>query len=188
MYQQINKKAYLILLLSGFSTAICAQSATTDKLQAKYSDSFTLFFYNNTLRMLNISEDKAFDELISGIEKMKVLIVKKATTSIDYKKLTSDYRKESFEEVLTSRHEGKTFDVFVKEDKGKTKGVLVLVNDPENLFVLDIVGSIALDKVTSFYSHLDKSSEVAQKIKGYMNHDHDESDAEKEAHKHSSHH
>lgn len=180
------KKICLILLLLASTSILHAQSTTTNKLQEKYSDAFTLFFYNNTLRMLNIAEDKAFDELIRDIEKMKVLIVKKATSSIDYKKLTSDYRKESFEAVLTSRHDGKTFDIFVKEDGGKTKGMLVLVNDPENLFVLDIVGSIALDKVTSFYSKLDKSSEVAKQIKGFLNDD--ESDGEDGQQEHSSHH
>lgn len=128
--------------------------------------------------MLNQSEDKAFDELIRDIEKMKVLVVKKATANLNYKDLVSDYKKESFEAIVTSRHEGKSFDVFMKERSGKTKGVLVLVNDAESLYVLDIVGSIALDKVTSLYSMLDSNNEVARKIKGFLGDEKEEKHAE----------
>lgn len=164
----MTQRFLLSLALVAVAAASQAQSKTTGLLQEKYSDAFSLFFYNNTLRMINLSEDKAFDELIEDIEKMKVLIVKKATAAIDYKKVVGDYKKESFEEIVTSRHEGKNFDVFIKEEGGETKGMLVLVNDVENLFVLDIVGKVALDKITSLYNQLESNNEVAKKIQGFL--------------------
>ena len=87
----------------------------------------------------------------------------------DYKKLVTDYKGESFEEIMTSRYQGKNFDVFLKENGGKTKGMVVLVNDSSSLYVLDIIGSIALDKVTSLYSTLDKSADIGKKIKNFTN-------------------
>ena len=163
------------------SSAYCfAQSKTTDALQKKYKSSFALFFYNNTLRMINQQEDAEFDELIRDIEKMKLLIIRKKEAGFDYKKLVGEYKGESFEEIMTSRHQGKTFDIFVREKEGKTKAMLVLVNDEENLFVLDILGSIALNKVTKLYSVLDESGDVGEKIERFINKDKKDDKVEEE--------
>ena len=146
-----------------------AQSKTTETLHKKYDEALSLFFYNNTLRMLNQGGDKAFDELIQDIEKMKFLMIDKTKTfkPADYKKLVTDYKGESFEEIMTSRYQGKNFDVFLKESGGKKKGMIVLVNDSASLYVLDIVGSIALDKVTSLYKALGESSDIGDQIKKF---------------------
>jgi len=148
---------------------VSAQSKTTEALQKKYGESKSFFFYNNTLRMINQAEDKDFDELIKDIEKMKFLMVDKPGTfsKADYKKITSDYKGESFDEIMTSRYQGKNFDVFLKESGGKTRGVVVLVNDSLSLYVLDIVGSVALDKVTSLYKALGESSDIGEQIKKF---------------------
>ena len=120
--------------------------------------------------MLNQKEDREFDELIKDIEKMRFLMIKKDETNFgsnDFKKLVADYKTESFEAIMTSRHQGKNFDVFMKEKNGKTNGMLVLVNDSTTLYVLDILGSIALDKVTKLYSTLDESADISSKIKAF---------------------
>jgi hypothetical protein len=155
----------LILLLAPLLGT--AQSKTTEALQKKYSDAMSLFFYKNTLRMLNQKEDKAFDELIKDIEKMKLLMIKKSAEFDGgaYKKIVSEYRAEKYEEMMTSRYDGKNFDIFMKEGSGK--GMLVLINDSENLFVLDIIGSIALNKVTQLYNTLDESSDIGKKIRDF---------------------
>jgi hypothetical protein len=147
-----------------------AQSNTTEALEKKYDNSLALFFYHNTLRMLNQKEDKGFDELIKDIEKMKFLMIKKDQDSFDrtaYKNLVNDYKGESFEEIMTSRFEGKNFDVFIREKDNKTKAMLVLINDDTNLFVLDILGSIALNKVTELYNTLDESADIGSQIKRF---------------------
>lgn len=147
-----------------------AQSATTESLSKKHTGVLSLFFYNNTLRMLNQTDDKEFDELIKDIEKMRFLLIRKNESKFretDYKKLVSDYKAERFEEIMTSRHDGKNFDVYLKEKEGTTKGMLVLINDEDNLYVLDILGKIALDKITSLYETLDESTDIGSKIKHF---------------------
>jgi len=171
-------KLLLVLQLLVAPFISMAQSKTTQKLQDKYEGSRSFFFYNNTLRMINQQEDKAFDEMIKDIEKMKFLMVKKGAGSFDYRHVVDDYKSELFEEVMTSRHKGKNFDVFVKEKNNKTMAMLVLVNDPENLFVLDIVGSIALDKVTKLYSEIDESSDIGKKIEQFVKGDKKEDEAD----------
>jgi hypothetical protein len=164
-------KSILLFLLLTTSTLAIAQSQTTEKLHKNNSKAMSFFFYHNTLRMLNQSDDKAFDELIRDIQKMKFLMIDKTTsfTSAAYKKLTTDYKSEKFEEIMTSRYQGKNFDVFLKEKSGKTEGMVVLINDSTSLYVLDIVGSIALDKVTSLYKTMDESADLGKKIKDFAN-------------------
>ena len=158
----------LTVVLFIICLATHAQSKTTENLHKQNDEALVLYFYNNTLRMLNQTEDKEFDALIKDIEKLKFLMIdKQKFGSSDYKKLVSNYKAESFEEIMSSRHEGRNFDVYLKEQDGKTKGMIVTVNDSSKLFVLDIVGSIALDKVTKFFSKLDESSEIGQKIKEF---------------------
>jgi hypothetical protein len=160
-----------------------AQSSTTEALKEKYSDALNLFFYNNTLRMLNQSEDKEFDELIKGIEKMRFLMIRKGESTFgndDFRRLVSAYKAEAFEEVMTSRHEGKNFDVYLKEKNGATSGMLVLINDSTNLYVLDILGKIALDQVTKLYSTLDESTDIGSKIKAFTGNGDDDSGKEED--------
>ena len=166
-----------IVVLALLANSAYAQSSTTEALQKKHAGAMQLFFYNNTLRMLNQAEDKEFDELIRDIQKMRFLMIKKNESkfgSADFKKLVSDYKAESFQEIMTSRHDGKTFDVYLKENNGKQGGMLVLINDAENLFVLDILGSIALDKVTKLYSTLDESTDIGNKIRAFTGEDDDD--------------
>lgn len=159
------------LFLLCLATITRAQSKTTRSLQDRYEGSFSLFFYNNTLRMINQAEDKEFDEIIRDIEKMKLLIVRKKAPGFDFGRIVQDYKAEAFEEVLTSRHKGKNFDIYVKEKDGKTKAMLVLVNDEDNLFVLDIVGRIAPDKVSRLYAVMDESSDIGARIERFINND-----------------
>jgi hypothetical protein len=173
----ISKTLFVTMLLSPLLSL--GQSKITEALAKKHSNALALYFYNNTLRMLNQSEDKAFDELIKDIEKMKFLMIQKEDTfnSTRYRKLVDDYKADAFEEIMTSRFDGKSFDIFLKEKNGKTKGMLVLVNDDENLYVLDIVGSLALNNVTKLYETLNKSSDIGRMIKGFSNQEDNEEKA-----------
>ena len=160
----------ILLVLVVISITGWSQSTTTENLHKKYSEALSLFFYHNTLRMINQKEDKEFDALIKDIEKLKFLMIKKeGFDKNDYKKLLTQYKSESFEEMMTSRHDGKNFDVFMKD--GKSKGMIVTVNDDENLYVLDIVGSIPLNQVTKLFSTIDESSEIGKRIKDFASHD-----------------
>lgn len=164
--------------LKGWATFVClfallvtsahGQSKTTEKLHRQYGDALALFFYNNTLRMINQEENKEFDEMIKDIEKMKFLMIeKKNFTAASYNTLVKDYKAEAFEEIMTSRIEGRNFDVFLKQKDGINKGIVVAVNDQENLYILDIVGSIALNRVGEFFKTIDQSSEVGKRIKEF---------------------
>ena len=169
----IKRILYSVILIVLFPVAVWAQSKTTESLHKKNSEALALFFYNNTLRMLNQADDKDFDALIKDIEKMKFLMIDKGQGfgPAQYKALVSDYKSESYEEIMTSRMNGRNFDVFLKDKNGKTEGMIVTVNDSTSLYVLDIVGSIAINKVTKLFSTLDESTDIGKKIKSFAKKD-----------------
>jgi hypothetical protein len=155
-----------------FITSFClAQTETTNEFDRMYS-SRTFFLYHNTLRMINQKGDKELDELIKDIEKIKIVWVSKKDKNFgaeQYKKLAAGYKAEKFEEILNSRYEGKTFNAYINEKDGDTKGMVIVVDDGENLYVMDIVGKIALNQVTNLFSTLDNNSDIGQKFKSMMN-------------------
>ncbi len=156
--------------LLGFGFQAYGQAKATTALHERFDNALTLYFYKNTLRMLNQSGNKEFDDLIKDIEKMKFLMVDKGSRGFgpaDYKKLTSGYKDENYEEIMTSRFEGKNFDVLLNEHNGTTRGMVVLVNDSTNLYVLDILGKVELNKVTKLFREIDNSAEIGKMVKAF---------------------
>jgi hypothetical protein len=89
----------------------------------------------------------------------------------DYSKLIKSYSSEAYEEVMTSRFDGKNFDIYLKDQKGSTLGTVMLVNDSSKLYVLDIIGTIDVSKASKFFSTLNESSELGQRVKSFMSKD-----------------
>lgn len=157
-----------LLLVAGFSGS--AQSKTTLALEERYDDSFKLFFYKNTLRMVNQAENPEFDQLIENIEKMKFLMVRKENGKfgpVQYRELVKEYEKESFEPIVTSRIEGRNFDIYLRDSKGSKPGTVVLVNDSSSLYVLDIVGTIDVTKAGALFQTLDSSTDIGSRIRSF---------------------
>ena len=130
--------------------------------------------------MLNQQDSKEIDDLINNIEKLKFLMVDKNAKGFgpaDYKKLTSDYRKESYEQIVSGRIEGRSFDIFFKDAKGSTPGTILLVNDSSSLFVLDMIGTIDVNKAGALFSMIDGSTDIGKKIKNFTNHEDDSAKA-----------
>ncbi len=166
-------KTLSFLILIAIHVAASAQTKTTDALDKKY-EGLSLYFYKNTLRMFNQNDSKEYDELIKDIEKMKFMVIDKTKSNFadaEYKKLRADYRSEAYEEMMTSRYQGKKFDVYIKQREGRVKGTVILASDSANLYVLDILGRVALDKATALFNMLDKSTDIGQRVKDFMGND-----------------
>lgn len=166
-------KTIFALFLIGSVTCAYGQTKTTQSLDDKY-DGLTLYFYRNTLRMLNQSEDKNFDELIKDIEKMRFLMIDKSNSKFgaaEYKQLLSGYKGEEYEEMMTGRYDGRNFDVYLKEKNGDIKGTVIVASDSTSLIVLDILGKIALDKAPELFKAIDGSTDIGSKIKGFLSKD-----------------
>ena len=145
------KTYYFLLILLVFAVNhLHAQSATTQELHKKHDDAFYLYFYKNTLRMINQDDNEEFAKLIDNIEKMKFLRLEKKE-HVDLKSLISQYREEAFEELMSIREEGNDIKILIKEKNKVTLGLVMLISDAEALSILDIKGSVPLNQLTSLY-------------------------------------
>jgi Domain of unknown function (DUF4252) len=175
----------LLTLLFLAPMALLAQTQTTVALDKKY-EGMSLYFYKNTLKMLNQKDDKDFDELIKDIEKMRFVMVNKEKEKFaktEYATLKKGYQAEKYDEVMTGRFEGRNFDVFVKEVNGNVKGTVILASDSSNLYVLDILGKVALNKATSLFNTLDSSTDIGKKIRDFAAGDKEEKDKKRKKEK-----
>jgi len=148
-------KKLLTLVLIALPLLTVAQSKTTKSLQEKYDDAFGLFFYNNTLNMLNQTDDEDFAELIKDIDKMKFLRIDRKANKIEpseIKELIADYKDEDFEDLMTMRHEGMNVQVYIQEDDGVTTGLVFVMTDDESLSVLDVKGKVPMNQLANLIS------------------------------------
>lgn len=147
-------KGLVIILLIGIAGPAFGQSKTTQELHKKYEDSFYLYFYRNTLKMLNQDDNEEFAALIDDIEKMKFLQIDKGKHQFDrnaIRGLMQEYQEDEFEELMTIRDEDADIKIFIKEKDKITHGLVMLINDEDNLAILDIKGSVPLNKLVSLY-------------------------------------
>lgn len=163
------KKFLTVICLFAAVTAF-GQAETTQALQKKYEDGFVLFFYKNTLRMLNQADNKEFDELVRNIEKLKFLMIEKKEGRLapaEFLKIKTDYKAESYESVMNARYEGRNLEVFIRDKKGEKLRTVILVNDSTNLMVLDMIGTLDVTKAGSLFSMIDSSQEVTGRVKAF---------------------
>ncbi|QSE96083.1 DUF4252 domain-containing protein [Fulvivirga lutea] len=145
----------LTLLLLALPVICFSQSKTTKAFHDDHEDAFVLFFYSNTLKMLNQDDNPEFEELIKDIDKMKFIRVDKAAENVDkddYKELVASYYDEDFEDLMTMRHEGMNVNAYIQEEDGVTTGIVLLMQDNESLSILDIKGSVAISKLATLIS------------------------------------
>ena len=171
-------KVLFALILFCSVSLVSGQTKTTQALDDKY-EGLTLYFYRNTLRMLNQTEDPSFDELIKDIEKMRFLMIDKTKSKFelaDYKKLLTGYQGEEYEEVMTGRYDGRNFDIYLKEKNGDIKGTVILATDSTSVIVLDILGKIALNKAPELFKAIDGSTDIGGKVKDFISRDDNKED------------
>lgn len=150
-------KKLLILTMILAPLMAVGQSKTTKSLEEKYQDAFGLFFYNNTLHMLNQTDDEEFAELIKDIDKMKFLRINRTENKISQEQITTliaDYKAEDFEDLMTMRHEGMNVQVYIQEDDKVTTGLVFIMTDEESLSVLDVKGAVPMNQLANLISRV----------------------------------
>jgi len=148
---------WLVSLILIIDSIVVGQTKSTQELHEKYEDAFTLFFYKSTLKMLTPENNQEFRDLIGSIEKAKLLRVEKDSRfeDGDVAKYISDIKNESFEEAMTVRHDGNNMNIYIKEDDGETKGIILLMDSEGEFSILDIVGSVDLGKISLLAQQID---------------------------------
>ena len=150
-----NMKKLLAFILLIIPLYAFSQSETTRSIEEKYEDAFGLFFYNNTLQMLNQIDDESFDELIKDIDKMKFLRINKASNGINKEEINKyvvNYKDEDYEEMMTMRYEGMNVKILIQESNAVTTGLIFLMDDNESFSILDVKGDVPMNQLVNLMS------------------------------------
>ena len=143
-------KKYLLIVVMSIPILGIAQSDTMKKWHEKYENAFVMMFYQSTLNMLNMEDNEEFHEIVKDIDKMKLISIDKKEDSFtpdDYKSLVTDYKNEKFEELISMRQKEANINAYIKEVNGVTKGVAVLINSDSTMTIIDLKGSVPLNKI-----------------------------------------
>ncbi len=114
------QKTFIFILLLGLSyQPLLAQedilkAIVKDKLPRRHSG---YACYASTLRMINISHNKEYDELVSGVEKILIYKLDSASQSEkSYREINKAYLDEGFEEYAMSSGNELNMSILGKED------------------------------------------------------------------------
>jgi len=166
------RKIVVTLLLVLCATAAFGQSKTVEDFRQKYEPDNALFFYKSTLRMFaRLATDFANDpsqvpedlpDLVSGIKKIKYFMYEYSSDQKEqYKNLKKGVESEGYISMISSNLkslDNSQLELFMKEVKETTVGFVVLVSGDEGMQMMDIDGSISLDKMAEFAKYISTSS------------------------------
>lgn len=95
-----TKTLISILLLAGLFQPLLSQEETLkDYAEDRRERKFCL--YASTLRMINISQNEDYDEMVNGIEKLLIYkLDSTARADKSYKEMLATYRENGFEEYM----------------------------------------------------------------------------------------
>jgi hypothetical protein len=139
----------------GLSQPLLAQeSILKEYAEDHHSSSYCL--YPSTLRMINLSENEAFDEMASSFEKF--LIYELDSISVidkSFRTMLSDYEKEAFEEYMTILGSG-NFTVILGKEKSVNE-VVGVVGIEDQMFAFFLRGNIAWQKIPTLINTLSEN-------------------------------
>lgn len=142
------KTYYLPILFLLMPAWIFAQCKTMDEWAGKKGIR-KLCFYPTTLRMINISKDDSFYELVKDVDKLRIYI---ADAKTGFKKQDlSDLKKgilaENFKDMIQVQQGQKSYLVYIKEKNEKPVGFAGIAHAEESLILIDLEGYISPENI-----------------------------------------
>lgn len=127
-----------------------------------FPEARALVFYYSSLNMLNIEDDPGFSEMISDIEKIKVLIIEKEGAEFNKEVVNgikNDLISQDFEELMTMKNKDYDIGVYILEDDGDVEGFFFLMDEEDSLIAVDLVGSMPISDVGNLIDKIKQAND-----------------------------
>ncbi len=132
----IYKIFFLFLSLTAFSQESIIKDFAEDRNRLK------LCFYPSTLRMINVSNNQEYDELIGDVEKLLIYRLDSATiASKEFSYITKEYMKRGYEEYISMSG---PMNLTIL---GKTEEFVGVAGADDNVIAFFLKGAVALHKI-----------------------------------------
>jgi hypothetical protein len=155
----INKLSIAFVLLMGILPSLTAQE-TPLKAYADAHKERKLCFYPSTLRMINISKNPDYYELVNGIEKLLIYTLDSAAkASQSYKTIITSYKKIGFEEYVSVLGGETNFIMYGKENRNENQFVGVMKNE-DGIFAFYLRGRVGWQKIPALMQSFQKDEMI----------------------------
>jgi hypothetical protein len=111
--------------------------------------------------MLNAENNPEIAEILDEIEEIRVLNYNRADQKFgknDIAALKADLVKETFNSILMINEKGNSVNIYNREKKGKTTGLVAIVENTESLVLIDLIGNIDVNKFLELKKKLETRS------------------------------
>ena len=143
---KISKLILIFWLLAGVLPSLKAQETPLKDYADAHKDR-KFCFYPSTLRMINLSKNHDYNELVNGIEKMLVYTLDSAAkASQSYKSIITSYKKSGFEEYVSMSGGTTNFIMYGKESKDENQFVGVMKSE-DALYAFYLRGRIGWQNI-----------------------------------------
>ncbi len=156
----------LFISLMGYS-----QSKAMRNFSDIHDDAFTMVFYYSTLKMWIPEDEPELIQVIRDLEKIKLLRMDegefegKAALSA----IKSDLVDEGYEEALVMKSPERDMMVYIHEKNGKQKGIFMMLGEDSSVTILDIIGSIPIDKLLTLQDKIQTLTEDGSFLQNFKN-------------------
>lgn len=138
----------------GLGLNIIAQTKATRKIQEKYEENTSLYFYQSTLRAINKDNNEDLDKLIRGVEKITFVNLKADSASEnlldngEFESFVSDLKAEGYTEMAAMNSPESSFAWYAVEDEGPESFVAIMA-DNTSLSIIDLIGKVDISLIYS---------------------------------------
>jgi len=142
------RKIFLLLVMI-LPALVFSQSKSITNFRSDFKENSNMFFYSSTLKMLNTENNSEFAEILDGIEEIRVLNYTRSEQKFDkddLARLKGDLQKETYNTIMMINEKGNSINVFGRERKGHTVGMVAIIEDTGNLILIDLIGTIDIKK------------------------------------------
>lgn len=148
----LKSNILFILMIWGLLAPLFAQEGILkDFAEGKRDRKYA--FYPSTLRMINLTKNPDYNEMVNDIEKILVYSLDSATCADkSYLSLSGSYESAGFEEY--ARMFGGDFQLTLLGKEGRENEFFGLFGQDEAVYVFYLKGTIAWEKVTSLITTL----------------------------------
>jgi hypothetical protein len=150
----------VLVLLTG--TAICfGQSKSITRFRSEFKENTNVFFYSSTLKMLNTENNPELASMLDDVEEIRVLNYDKASQKFDREdinQLKKDLHEENYTDIMVVNENDNSIHLYNREKRGKTVGLVAIVENKESLVLIDLIGSIDVRKFMELKHSLDRQS------------------------------
>jgi hypothetical protein len=148
----------ILPLLFFYSLNVAGQSKSIDRFRKEFKEDNNVFIYKSTLQMLNTENNPEFANLIKDIEEIRVLNYTKTNRKFSADQiatLKNSLKKEKFVDLMIINEKDNRINLYNREKKGKTIGFVALIENPEKFIIIDVDGSLDLNKFMQLKNKLD---------------------------------